>query len=83
VSEFQHSEEEAVDLIDLLLASHAKVLDEDFIHYESSYGVAAAAHYFGVLGGRPETLREWRSASNLVGTPPAALEYFRTRYFVR
>ena len=81
MTEFGHEEAGASELLERLLEQHGSVFDEDFIHYESSFGVAAAAHYFGTLGGTPATLRSWRRETGISGTPARALEYFRRHYF--
>jgi hypothetical protein len=46
VVHFGHNEDTASAALIRLLSEHGKVYDDDTIHHESSFRVAAAAHYF-------------------------------------
>lgn len=78
---FGHDAESADRLMGEFLAAHSQHYSEDDLHYFSSYGVAALAHYLIALKGTRETLGKWLVESGHNDTPYEALEYFRENYF--
>ena len=78
---FGHPRPTAEGLICALLETHSDMYDEDFIHHESSYLLAAGAHYFSELRGERGGFRDWLRENAHDKTPPDALEYFRKTYF--
>jgi hypothetical protein len=79
VQYFGHDTDEAEQLVSKFLET--SVWDEDIMHHESSYRVAAAAHYLCALGGDRSTLGTWLLEEGHNTPPRAALEYFREHYF--
>lgn len=80
---FGHTPTEAERLVSELIETYPDMYDEDFIHRESSYGVAAGAHYLCALMGERARLRDWRIETGHNKTPSDALDYFRRMYFAR
>lgn len=80
---FGHSEAGAKELLREFNASFASYYDEDALHHESSYRVAAMIHYLVSLGGAREELGEWLHQEGHTSAPPEALEFFRENYFVK
>ncbi len=78
---FGHSCEESERLMESFFDSFADRFDEDAIHRELSYRVAAIIHYLVYQNGSPEELGDWLLSSGNNQTPPEALEYFRETYF--
>ncbi len=80
---FEHTQEKADILMMKFLKSYSKYYDEDILHHESSYRIAAIVHYLIELKGSRETLGNWLVENGYNKQPPEALEYFRDHYFVR
>jgi len=71
----------ACRLLAEFVRQHGDRFDEDQLHHESSFRVAAIAHYFVVEHGSAEQLGDWLEQNNWKDAPAEALEYFRERYF--
>ena len=80
---FGHSEHEARVLLKKFDSDFSEIYDEDVLHHESSYRIAAFIHYLVFLSGDGRALGEWLQEEGHVGTPPEAAEYFRKQYFIR
>ena len=78
---FGHSEDEAKALMRCFFNDFAKRFDEDGIHHESSYRMAAIIHFLSHKKGSPDALGDWLLSSGHNQAPPEALEYFREHYF--
>lgn len=76
---FGHDEGEAERLMGEFVETSA--WDQDVMHHESSYRVAAAAHYLCALGGDRSALGTWLLEEGHNRPPRDALEYFRRHYF--
>jgi hypothetical protein len=79
---FAYGREEAEHLVSSFLDHFKEVYDEDFLHHESSYRLAAMIHYFESLHGPRERLGHWLAESGYQEEPREALAYFREKYFV-
>lgn len=76
---FGHEADEAEQVMSKFI--EASIWDEDVMHHESSYRLAAAAHYLCALGGDRTALGKWLLEAGHKDAPPAAAEYFREHYF--
>ena len=64
-----------------LMVAFFTQFDEDVVHHDSAYRMAAYIHYISFLKGDPNKLGDWMLASGVHQTPPEATEYFREHYF--
>ncbi len=80
---FGHSDTEAEQLMVRFHQSFSQQFDEDAIHHESSYRLAAIIHYLVSMRGRRDGLGDWLSEEGHSSPPAEALEYFREHYFVK
>jgi hypothetical protein len=78
---FGHSEDDAEALMTCFFNDFSKRFDEDGIHHESSYRMAAIIHYLSHQKGNPDALGDWLVSSGNNQAPSEALEYFREHYF--
>lgn len=79
IAYFHHDCNEADRLMSEFLS--ASRYDEDFMHHESSFRLAAIIHYIHALGGDPSSVGTWLIDQGYNITPRDALEYFREHYF--
>ncbi|BDD12929.1 hypothetical protein FUAX_53610 (plasmid) [Fulvitalea axinellae] len=78
---FHHSEKESEILTISFLENYSDKFDEDSIHHETAYPIAAIIHYLESLQLPLSEVGDWL-LENSHNTPPGdALYYFRTHYF--
>jgi len=80
VQYFEHSEADAAALMQHFFEHYSERFDEDAVHHESSYRMAAIIHYLSHKKGNPNELGDWLISSGNNQTPREALEYFREHY---
>jgi len=80
---FGYDEKRADEVMASFLQSYSGEFDEDALHHELSYKVAAIAHYLIGLRGPRNDLGDWLLETEHVTTPQEALTYFREHYFKR
>ncbi len=78
---FDHTPAKASELMIEFLKIHSEAYDEDDLHHDSSYRIAAMAHFLVAWGGAREDLGGWLIDQGHISPPPEALEYFREKYF--
>lgn len=78
---FGSSDSEARTQIAELLTRFPDAFDEDGIHRDSSYGVAASASYLIGQNGSLRELSQWMYENGHNRVPRDALEHFNSRYF--
>ena len=76
---FGHSREDAEKLTSAFLLRDQSVFNEDFIHHEMPWRVAAAIHYLEGLRGSRERLGHWLIESGYQNSPPEVPEFVRAR----
>jgi hypothetical protein len=76
---FGHTRERAEELTSRFLVRDPSRFNEDFIHHEMPWRVAAAIHYLESMGGPPNRLGDWIIESGNEGSPPEASELIRVR----
>ncbi len=72
---------EAESLMATLFEKHSDRYDEDHIHRESSYYLAAAAYFVGREGGEINSFIPWLNQTGRLKAPEVALKMFREKYF--
>jgi hypothetical protein len=65
----------------VFLQSYSSDFDEDALHHESSYRLAAIVHYLIRLKGSREQLGNWLVENGYNRTPFDAMDYFNKEYF--
>ena len=80
---FRHGKEESLLLAQRFFAKFSERFDEDAVHHESAYRLAAAIQYLSFLEGEPSKLGDWMIANGYNKPPSEALEYFREQYFAK
>jgi hypothetical protein len=78
---FHYTPEDAELKMNVFLKDFSTRFDEDAIHHESSYRLAAIIHYLTGLNGNPNKLGDWMVANKFNQSPPDAMDYFRRHYF--
>lgn len=78
---FGHSEENAGAIMVSFFQEYGSRFDENVVHHESAYRMAAIIHYLLHLKGEPDKLGDWMLESGVNQQPSEALEYFREHYF--
>ncbi len=80
---FGHPASDASTLIESFLEIHGSRYDEDFLHHQSSYRVAALIHYLQAIGGDVSGASEWLVDQGHNNPPREAIDYFREHYFTK
>lgn len=78
---FNHSRESAEHMMADFLETYGDRYDEDLIHHQSSYRVAATVHFVAGLEGSIDDAATWMVKEGHNNPPREALEYFREHYF--
>ena len=78
---FGHHGNDAKNLMKRFFSDFSDRFDEETIHHESSYRMAAIIHYLSYKKGNPNELGDWLISTGHHQAPPEALEYYRERYF--
>lgn len=76
---FGHTRDDAEELTNRFLVREPSVVNEDFIHHEMPWRVAAAIHYLESIGGPRERLGHWLIESGNQNSPPEVPEFVRSR----
>jgi len=77
---FGHKTDYANDIMIKFLKNYSSSYNEDFIHHEMSYRVAATIHFVIHLNGSPNKLGEWLIENVNKKHNPEADEYFRRHF---
>ncbi|MCZ7646574.1 MAG: hypothetical protein M5U26_15020 [Planctomycetota bacterium] len=80
---FGYNKESAKTLMKTFIEEYGDTFDEDEIHRQSAYRIAAISHYLVGLQGQREKLGHWLIESGHQNSPASALQYFRENYFQR
>jgi len=78
---FGYTPEKAESFLKIFFLKFSSRFDEDAIHHESSYRMAAIIHYLIEIKGDPNGLGDWMIANRFNQPPADALAYFRENYF--
>lgn len=78
---FGHTGAKSCELMKEFFMRFSKRFDEDVIHHELSYRMAATIHYMTFLQGDPNKLGNWMLETGANQPPGEASEYFREHYF--
>lgn len=78
---FGHSSDSAEAAMKHFFETDSDRFNEDVIHHEMPYRMAAIIHYLCDLNGDPNRLGNWLLEQKFNLTPQEALDYFRRHYF--
>ncbi len=78
---FGHDLSYADEILYQFLHRYSQRYDEDFIHHEMSYRVAATVHFIIHLNGSTNDLGNWLVETGHARPDPEATEYFRKHFF--
>jgi len=77
---FGHTTQYASDLMFQFLQKYSEVYDEDYIHHDLSYRVAAIVHFAIHLNGSMNDVKDWLIETGHIKGNQEATEYFRKHY---
>lgn len=80
---FGHLPEQASEIMVAFFNEFGPRFDENVVHHESSYRMAAIIHYLTYLKGSPDKLGDWMLETGTNHQPREAVEYFQEHYYVK
>ncbi|MDW3193371.1 MAG: hypothetical protein R8G66_13445 [Cytophagales bacterium] len=78
---FDYSESRSEHILKSFFKEYGDIYDEDLIHHESSFKMAAIMHYKCTLKDHSGSVKDWLMESGYNSPPKEAMEYFRENYF--
>lgn len=78
---FGHDRSDASEMMATFLDKYAQYYDEDTIHRQLPYRMAAFVHYVVAMNGKYESAYEWLVNSEHNEMPYEAREYYSKKYY--